>query len=464
MAEVRTLYGPPGTGKTRHLIDFAERESKTKGVMFLSYTKAAANEAISRIGSGTTQASTIHSLTFSAMGFVKAQVVDDEKLALFSSVTGIQFKRGFDDEEQDGDRWRSVLSYAKSTLIDPMEAYDKLNRPGTMVGFENFVKQYDSWKSTFGYIDFDDMLVIAADQANFNPPPVVMLDEAQDCSPLQWKVFERYIEKASRVYVAGDDDQAIFEWNGADPHGMLAFSERNNAKVRVLDQSWRVPREVHTFLHDDVLASIEKRVDKKFNFSDRVGSMKGWSDVMDMDTRNVIRKDASNLILVRDSFRMREIQTVLHADLIPYSIAGSRPSPYESSLANAIRGQQRRALGLGEPTTIEINAMKKNARDPNADIDKLMRTDWRTAFKIPNYLLEFYDNADLFADLNTKLSTIHTAKGTEADNVIADLTITQRVAEGIMVNRDAELRVWYVAFSRTKDSLHICGENELFSA
>jgi superfamily I DNA/RNA helicase len=464
--EVRTIYGPPGTGKTRSLIDFAQDESKKRGVMFLSYTKAAAQEAIARIdlldGEHTKpMASTIHSLTFGAMGFVKAQVIDDPKLLAFSQSTGILFKRGWDDEEQDGDRYRSVLSYARSMLIEPMDAYDRLGRPGPMKEFEGFVTQYDQWKSTYGYIDFDDMLVIAANTANFNPPPVVMLDEAQDCSPLQWLVFKKYIQKAGRVYVAGDDDQAIFEWNGADPHGMMKFSEEHGAKTRVLDQSWRVPRTVHEFLHDEVLSEITQRVDKKFKYSDREGALQGWSDVMETNSHEILHKDKSNLILVRDSYRMREIQTILHADHIPYTCAGSRSSPYESSLASAIRGQQKSAMGL-EVTGVEGAAMKKNARDPNATVEELMKKDWRRAFKIPQHLLEFYDTADLFAPLNTKLSTIHQAKGTEADNVVVDLTITQRVAEGIIANRDAELRVWYVAFSRTKDTLHICGENELF--
>ena len=35
-------------------------------------------------------------------------------------------------------------------------------------------------------------------------------------SPLQWKLYDKLKEKSKDVYLAGDDDQAIFAWAGAD--------------------------------------------------------------------------------------------------------------------------------------------------------------------------------------------------------------------------------------------------------
>ena len=44
----------------------------------------------------------------------------------------------------------------------------------------------------------------------------MFIDEAQDLSPLQWKLYDKLKEKSKDVYLAGDDDQAIFAWAGAD--------------------------------------------------------------------------------------------------------------------------------------------------------------------------------------------------------------------------------------------------------
>ena len=35
-------------------------------------------------------------------------------------------------------------------------------------------------------------------------------------SPLQWKLFDKLKENTEDIYLAGDDDQAIFAWAGAD--------------------------------------------------------------------------------------------------------------------------------------------------------------------------------------------------------------------------------------------------------
>ena len=40
---------------------------------------------------------------------------------------------------------------------------------------------------------------------------VLFIDEAQDLSPLQWRMVRRLWNKAAKTYIAGDDDQAIFK-------------------------------------------------------------------------------------------------------------------------------------------------------------------------------------------------------------------------------------------------------------
>ena len=46
---------------------------------------------------------------------------------------------------------------------------------------------------------------------------VLIIDEAQDLLPVQWAMVNRIMDKAGEVYIAGDDDQSIFKWAGANP-------------------------------------------------------------------------------------------------------------------------------------------------------------------------------------------------------------------------------------------------------
>ena len=57
-----------------------------------------------------------------------------------------------------------------------------------------------------------------------------------------------------------------------------------------------------------------------------------------------------------------------------------------------------------------------------------------------------------------KLSTIHAAKGGEADNVLLILDNTKTIREAVEKSQDKEdeeNRVWYVGVTRTKQNLYI---------
>ena len=59
----------------------------------------------------------------------------------------------------------------------------------------------------------------------------------------------------------------------------------------------------------------------------------------------------------------------------------------------------------------------------------------------------------LSADPRIRVSTIHRAKGGEADNVALLLDSTKACVES--EDQDAERRVWYVGVTRAKKELHI---------
>ena len=99
---------------------------------------------------------------------------------------------------------------------------------------------YANYKSTFGLMDFTDLILRFANEAEHLMPPlkICFLDEAQDLSPLQWDIAHKLDEKSERMYVAGDDDQAIYRWAGADVDHFINLP----GGAEVLEQSYRVLR------------------------------------------------------------------------------------------------------------------------------------------------------------------------------------------------------------------------------
>lgn len=466
MPQVTAIFGPPGTGKTHTLVEIAEKEARSAGkVAYLSYTRAAAQEATGRIANANRiEASTLHSMAYRFLNVQRSQVVSREKLQAFAAMIGVPFKgteANTMDETQEGDEYLAVISYANAQRMDVHEAYERHGRPGTVRRFEMFEESYRGWKKEFGYIDFDDMLIRFV-ESPARPPvtPVLILDEAQDCSPLQWEVFSKIARYAKKVYIAGDDDQAIFEWNGADPHGMVHFAEENNGAIEVLGQSYRVPRAVWELTHEEILPQFHKRADKAFVCAPVEGLIERWGSAWDFDFSKLRGRDSR--ILVRDRFNGLTIQRMLNAEMIPYRMAGGF-SPFDSRKANAIRAMIK--ANEGEvPMERErdcLIAITGSSKLHEGDWSDIIGQDWRKVLPLSASDHDFYESIDLREPLTIELSTIHQAKGKEAEVVVMDLSVTASVLDTIDKNRDSELRVWYVGCTRAKQELHLCGENPL---
>ncbi|MFV1591744.1 double-strand break repair helicase AddA [Phaeobacter sp. JH20_36] len=103
-----------------------------------------------------------------------------------------------------------------------------------------FLPEYDRRKQLRGWLDFDDLILKA--RQLLNDPAVaawvlyrldggidhILVDEAQDTSPVQWDVIEKLAQEFTAgegarsdvertIFVVGDKKQSIYSFQGADP-------------------------------------------------------------------------------------------------------------------------------------------------------------------------------------------------------------------------------------------------------
>lgn len=468
--KANAIFGPPGTGKTTEMLrlvgEAQDRGYKASEIGFFSFTKAAANEALKRLGlTRSDKISTLHSMCFRAVGASPMSMVDGYKLRKFGAKAGLSFagvsNDEYGDQMEEGDKYLAIYNLARSRLTSPAEEYyASADRPGDFAQFSFFVESYNSWKAAFGYMDFTDLLERYCEQPRNHGAKIVFIDEAQDLSPLQWRVIDAMakFEQVAEMTIAGDDDQAIYEWAGADPHGMAAFGQRYSAKFDVLAQSYRVPRAVHEVARG-VVSRIGNRVPKRYRPAPRDGVVQQQGTGFLAES---IDHGDDVLILCRSHVTKKEVEAALVAIRKPYRNESGKPGLFDSYWAEALRSLAK--LTRGESlSAAELETMAKvGTTDTKNDLNRrdfkaIVARGPERSFNIPLDHIEFFREADLSQSPTIRVSTIHSAKGREARRVVLHCGITARTEAGMDRNPDQEHRVWYVGVTRAIEQLDVVG-------
>ncbi len=131
------------------------------------------------------------------------------------------------------------------------------------------MKAYNEYLLREGLYDFDDMVqeagkVLDAD-AGFRATmqekyQFIMLDEFQDTNPAQFAIIKALTDYEKPLVMAvGDDDQAIYEFQGALSTNMVDFRGYYNAEVITLTENYRSTQEILDFSHE-----VIKQADGRF--------------------------------------------------------------------------------------------------------------------------------------------------------------------------------------------------------
>jgi ATP-dependent DNA helicase Rep len=112
-------------------------------------------------------------------------------------------------------------------------------------------------------------------------------------------------------------------------------------------------------------------------------------------------------------------------------------------------------LLLDEPKEEKMYDLTELGFDKKANWYDIFETDYEECL----YIREMLSYGEkLLKDARVKLSTIHAAKGGEAENVLLILDNTKTIRESAEKNEDKadeENRVWYVGVTRTKQNLYV---------
>lgn len=178
--------------------------------------------------------------------------------------------KGFDDYDYN----EMMTSEVGTTAYNAMNVYRNRLIPFAKwdSATQNFSRKWESWKADNQFVDFTDMVAntLASGYPHPNLPDIMYMDESQDCTPLILKLFREWGKHTEQFWLVGDDDQCIFEHQGADPDYM-----RRTIPVRkdYLKNSHRVPRAVHK-LATKWIERCSSREAKPYNPRDAEGEVR----------------------------------------------------------------------------------------------------------------------------------------------------------------------------------------------
>ncbi len=521
--EVIRLFGGPGSGKTTALLDRVEsllEENEDVGmrdVLVVSYTRAAAAEIRERLANRLDESPralrgnvcTMHAKAYDLLNLSRGDVVGESDKQDFCDDYGIEY-----EDEYEGSRRRSARSttlgnkviatsqWLQRTRRDVADWYDvpfkwneeKVRLPPDIdanaqtgnkytptwpsdddrLDIPEAIRAWRTWKGENGLVGFADMLERVRQRSLLPNVDYLVIDEFQDITTLQYDVYEEWRSHMERVLIAGDDDQVVYAWQGADPD--LLLDEDVDEDV-VLPNSYRLPSRILNVVNQAV-SHIDKRQEKDLEPRKEGGTVEAVSRPSMLDLVRNVRSTAAEsdnetvMVLFRARYQMFQFMDEFIGEGIPFQCLTDqrmwtdRLSQYVTAIEalaedDPVTGLQARrladmlagsAFGTGErdelfdalddreeaadvediaEMTIEPELVREHAPfvpDPRSAADMLRKVTNFQERTVDAYFSGDYRGMDRD---RVRVGTIHSAKGREADHVFVATDLTEKVVEQI---------------------------------
>ena len=488
------VLGPPGTGKTHTLLNKVDdylKETDPDKVGYFAFTKKAANEAKERAidkfnftEDDLPYFRTLHSLAFRRLGINKDNVMQRRHYEDLGKKINIQIDYNDWDEEETGlfttksDYLRIIhLAKLRNITLDQQFNLKEHNQKLEYTKLKIIANELDRYKKEYGLIDYNDMILDFVKSDKSPKFDVVFIDEAQDLSRMQWDMVDSF--NTTDSFIAGDDDQAIFRWAGADVDSFIT----QKGKLLNLTQSVRIPKKIHEYAMK-IIERISNRLPKNWQPKAHEGSItKHWN------FEDINMKKGNWLVLSRTRHQLKPLEDILKEKGLYFENRFGKS--FEKQIQDAAsnwehlrQGQimhgkdiQKIALYMSE-NQWDKKKLKALVKDSFYGIDTLTKgyglntkKTWYECFdnagsKRITYIRKMRANGESLKEgARIKLSTIHSVKGGEEDNVVILPDFTHSTQLSYERNKDDENRLFYVGATRTKEHLHIIrpkDENKAF--
>ena len=548
---VTRLFGGPGSGKTTALLDrvdgiLEDDEIAIDDVLVVSYTRAASAEIRERLAErlaveptslkGTV--GTMHAKAYELLDLSRGDVVGERDKKEFCEEYGIEFEDEYESARHRRARSTTIGNKVIATSqwlqrtrkevadwhdvpfqwnteevrlppeIDPNAQQGNKYTPtwpsaDDRIDVPEAIRAWRAYKGKESLVGFADMLERVQQRSLVPTVDYLVIDEFQDITTLQYAVYEEWKPHLERVLIAGDDDQVVYAWQGADPRLLLDAAVTEDI---VLPNSYRLPSRVLNVVNREI-RHITERQEKDLEPRTEGGTVEAMAGPSMLDlvrnVRNTVETDDGTImVLFRARYQMLRFIDEFIDQGIPFQLLTDqrmwtdRLIQYIEAIERVEAGERitglhaRRLAGMlagaafgtndRDDLYTAINERKDDAsveEDADFEVDPSLVTDLapftpepaaaaEMLRKVTNYqersMRAFYDGEyqDVAPD-RVRLGTIHSAKGREADHVYVSTDLTEKVVEQMAASVPDSGDVPGVSeFTKTTDPVPVLTDNE----
>ena len=218
-----------GSGKTRVLTRriayrAANGDLDPSKTLVLTFTRKAAEDLRQRLGQEHVQ--DVAAGTFHAVGYKLVELHREHVGGTRRTITGNPLRLMTDACQKLPVRPADVLEHLeRRTALDTADSDDH-HAQGLAEPLVEAIERYRQLKRRRGILDFGDLLTAPIQLIESDPVfravvawrfCHVLVDEAQDMTPLQWRFVKTIVGDSVDLFLVGDPSQSIYGWQQADP-------------------------------------------------------------------------------------------------------------------------------------------------------------------------------------------------------------------------------------------------------
>lgn len=476
-----------GSGKTTTLVEAMKLIPEKEKVLFVAFNKAIEQELSSRLTDYKhVEVKTYHGLGFSLLrnssNKYKDVRINEYKYNAYinNNITSFAPEHIINNKNDIRiykSNLKSIIDFVRFNLAQSINEIKQICEKYDITPISNeidIIPQILEWgKSNTDEIDYTDMIWLCIENDLKNKIfkyDYIFIDEAQDSSIMQQALIKKCYKRGTRFIAIGDDYQCINAFAGADQDAFEKLQKQPNTKILTLPITYRCPKIIVDYVRKNFAIDIkanENAIEGEINYDVNPYIPKDNDMVLCRNTSPLIKLFMKyNRINKKSYLKGRNIGEMFKALLsqinhdylsIDMMCDGVFPRLYERLFENINK-------------EIEITSMDYEDVVNTQHIMDLIDT--IRALEVLSEGLttkeDLINKIDvIFTDDDREgvcLSTIHKAKGLEADNVFIlcpSLMPTKYAKKNW--EKIAEDNLIYVAVTRTKKTLNYISE-KLFPA